>query len=62
VDRTIIPLRVLLGQAITSALEMVRGFGPRDPEVTVGLLKAKGRFAGPGSCELERPTRNVADP
>ena len=33
-----------------------------DPEVPVGLFKAERRRAGLGGCELERPTRNVADP
>ena len=28
----------------------------------MGLLQANGRLAGPGGGELERPTRNVADP
>ena len=34
----------------------------RDPEVPVGLLKAERRRAGLGGRELERLTRNVADP
>src|SRR5215203_2786297 len=33
-----------------------------DPEVPVGLLKAEGRCAGLGGCELEGSTRSVADP
>jgi hypothetical protein len=33
-----------------------------DPEVAVGLLKAERCRAGLGGRELERPTRNVADP
>jgi hypothetical protein len=34
----------------------------RDPEVAVGLLKAERCRAGLGGREMERPTRNVADP
>jgi hypothetical protein len=37
-------------------------FCGRDPEVAVGLLKAKRRRARLGGRELEGPTRNVADP
>ena len=33
-----------------------------DPKVSMGLLKAERRRARLGGCELEGPTRNVADP
>lgn len=33
-----------------------------DPQVPVGLFKAERRRAGLGGLELERPTRDVADP
>ena len=37
-------------------------FGRGNLEMPMGLLQANGRLAGPGGGELERPTRNVADP